>query len=142
VAVKKIFPLEHPSNIFVMVLDLDHFKRINDTLGHVAGDEVLRKASEVLAKELRNDDVFGRWGGEEFVIISKINRDALDIMISRLMRSLRTIHIDGAPEDFAVTMSVGVTAAQVGESFDDVFKRADEAMYKVKQAGRASWQLA
>lgn len=141
IAVKRLFPLESPANIFVMVLDLDHFKRINDTLGHAAGDEVLRKASEVLAKELRNDDVFGRWGGEEFVIISKINRDALDTMISRLMRSLRAIHIDGAPADFAVTMSIGVTEAQVGESFDDVFKRADEAMYKVKQAGRGSWQL-
>jgi diguanylate cyclase (GGDEF) domain len=141
-AVKKTFPLEHPANIFVMVLDLDHFKRINDTLGHVAGDEVLRTASEILAKELRNDDVLGRWGGEEFVIISKINRDALDTMISRLMRSLRAIHINGAPTDFALTMSVGVAEAQVGESFDDVFKRADEAMYKVKQAGRGSWQLA
>lgn len=124
-----------------MVLDLDHFKKINDTLGHAAGDEVLRQASMVLAKELRNDDVFGRWGGEEFIIISRIGREDLENMIFRLMRSLQSISIDGASGTYSVTMSVGVTEAQVGETFDDVFKRADEAMYQVKQSGRGSWKF-
>lgn len=138
-AVKGVFPLSASSNVYVMVLDLDHFKRINDTLGHAAGDEVLRKASAVLSQQLRSDDVFGRWGGEEFIIITRIHRDDLENMVSRLMRSLQEIEID---EVFPVTMSVGVTEAKIGEPFDEAFKRADEAMYKVKQAGRASWKLA
>lgn len=140
-AVKGVFPLSNSASVYVMVLDLDHFKKINDTLGHAAGDEVLRQASMVLAKELRNDDVFGRWGGEEFIIISRIGREDLENMIFRLMRSLQSISIDGASGTYSVTMSVGVTEAQVGETFDDVFKRADEAMYQVKQSGRGSWKF-
>lgn len=140
-AVKGVFPLSNSASVYVMVLDLDHFKKINDTLGHAAGDEVLRKASMVLSKELRSDDVFGRWGGEEFIIISRVTRDALDNMISRLMRSLRSVSIDGSPEPYNVSMSIGVTEARLGEPFDEVFRRADEAMYQVKQAGRGSWKL-
>jgi diguanylate cyclase (GGDEF)-like protein len=140
-ALKGVFPLSNSSSVYVMVLDLDHFKKINDTLGHAAGDEVLQQAATVLAKELRSDDVFGRWGGEEFIIISRVHRDALENMISRLMRSLRSISIDGASTPSSVTMSIGVTEAQIGESFDEVFKRADEAMYQVKQAGRGDWRL-
>lgn len=140
-AVKGVFPLSNSASVYVMVLDLDHFKKINDTLGHAAGDEVLRKASMVLSQELRSDDVFGRWGGEEFIIISRVTRDALENMISRLMRSLRNVSIDGSPEPYTVSMSIGVTEARLGESFDEVFRRADEAMYQVKQAGRGSWKL-
>lgn len=139
--VKGIFPLSSSSSIYVIVLDLDHFKKINDTFGHTAGDEVLRKVSTALSKELRIDDVFGRWGGEEFIIISKINREDLDNMVARLMRSLQSITIEGAPDDYRVSMSIGITEAQVGEAFNEVFKRADEAMYQVKQAGRGSWKL-
>ncbi|HEY7774740.1 MAG TPA: GGDEF domain-containing protein, partial [Marinagarivorans sp.] len=135
-AVRRLFPLVSQSSVYVIVLDLDHFKRINDTFGHVAGDGVLRNVAMALSKELRSDDVFGRWGGEEFVLISKINRRDLENMIGRMMRSLESIFVEGAPDDYRVSMSIGVTEAQVGEAFDDVFKRADEAMYQVKQAGR------
>lgn len=124
-----------------MVLDLDHFKRINDTLGHATGDEVLRKASQAIAKELRSDDVLSRWGGEEFVVVSRISPDHLESLVNRLMRSLDDIQIEGTSEPYIISMSVGVTKAQVGEAFDDIFRRADEAMYQVKQAGRGSWKL-
>jgi len=140
-AVGAVFPLSSSLSAYVMVLDLDHFKRINDTLGHAVGDEVLRKAAAVLSKELRNDDVFGRWGGEEFVIISRISRENLESMILRLMRSLQSIVIDSAPDACQITMSVGVTEARIGERFEDVFKRADNAMYQVKQSGRGSWKI-
>lgn len=140
-AVRGIFPLSGQSPVYVIVLDLDHFKRINDTFGHAAGDEVLRSVSTGLSKELRSDDVFGRWGGEEFVLISRINGQDLENMIGRMMRSLECISVEGAPDDYRVSMSMGVTEAQVGEAFEDVFKRADEAMYQVKQAGRRNWKL-
>ena len=140
-AIDRTFPLSDSSVVYVMVLDLDHFKKVNDTLGHAVGDDVLREVSLALSKELRSDDVFGRWGGEEFIIISKINRNHLENMIGRLMRSLQSVTIKGAPENYRVTMSVGVTEAKVGEAFDDVFKRADEAMYQVKQSGRGNWKL-
>lgn len=140
-AVGGVFPLSNCSSVYVMVLDLDHFKKINDTLGHAAGDEVLRKAATVLAKELRGDDVFGRWGGEEFIIISRIGRDNLENLIERLMNSLRSITLETVAEPCQVSMSVGVTEALIGEAFVDVFQRADDAMYQVKQAGRGSWKL-
>lgn len=140
-AIGGVFPLSKSAGVFVMVLDLDHFKKINDSLGHAAGDEVLHKTAKVLAKELRSDDVFGRWGGEEFVIISSISRDNLNNLIGRLMQALHSIRIEGAPENYRVSMSIGITEAQVGEDFEEVFKRADEAMYQVKQAGRGSWKL-
>lgn len=139
--IHSIFPLSKPINLYVMVLDLDHFKRVNDTLGHAAGDEVLRKVSAALAHELRTDDVLGRWGGEEFVIISRISPENLEALVNRLMRALSEITLACTPESYKVAMSVGVTKAQVGEAFDEAFKRADEAMYQVKQAGRGSWKL-
>lgn len=140
-AIRKMFPLRRASGIYVMILDLDHFKKINDTLGHVVGDDVLRQVATALSKELRSDDIFGRWGGEEFIIISKISRDNLENLIARLMRSLQDVTIKGDPEARKVTMSAGVTEALPGEAFDDIFKRADEAMYQVKQSGRGSWKL-
>lgn|GEM_PF-2227532 len=138
-AIKGIFPLSNPASIFVMVLDLDHFKKINDTLGHAVGDEVLRKASQMIAQELRSDDVFGRWGGEEFVVISKISAGHLESLVARLMRSLELVKIEGAP-DCRITMSVGIAEARVDEPFEEVFKRADAAMYQVKLAGRGDWK--
>ena len=105
------------------------------------GDRVLRTVGEILKSHTRHTDGLGRWGGEEFIIISRVNRNALDNMISRLMGSLHGVSIAGAPEGYTVTMSVGVTEARLGESFDEVFRRADEAMYHVKQSGRGSWKL-
>jgi diguanylate cyclase (GGDEF)-like protein len=140
-ATSGVFPLAESANVYVMVLDLDHFKRINDTLGHATGDEVLRKASQAIAKELRSDDVLSRWGGEEFVVVSRISPDHLESLVNRLMRSLDDIQIEGTSEPYIISMSVGVTKAQVGEAFDDIFRRADEAMYQVKQAGRRNWKL-
>lgn len=140
-AIANMFPLRHSAGIYVMILDLDHFKNINDTLGHVVGDDVLRQVATALSKELRSDDIFGRWGGEEFIIISKISRANLENLIARLMRSLQDVTIEGEPESRKITMSVGVTEARARETFDDAFKRADEAMYQVKQSGRGSWKL-
>lgn len=139
-AIENVFPLAKQLSIYVMVLDLDHFKEINDTHGHTAGDEVLRKVSQAVSRELRSDDVLGRWGGEEFVIISKISPDHLEGLVNRLLHSLREVTVEGL-EHGVISMSIGVTKAKVGEAFDDVFKRADEAMYQVKQAGRGSWKI-
>ncbi len=140
-AIKKLFPVSGNSGVYVIVMDLDHFKKINDTLGHTVGDEVLRQASTALSRELRTDDIFGRWGGEEFVIISNIKPDYLESFIARMMRSLEKVSIEATPDSSKVTMSVGITLAQPGESFNDVFERADKAMYQVKQSGRNNWKL-
>lgn len=137
----EMFPVADGASVYVMILDLDHFKKINDTLGHATGDEVLRKVSFAISQELRADDFFGRWGGEEFIIISKISGDKLEVMIGRLMRALQSITLQGPAEPWKVTMSVGVTDARKGESFDTTFKRADEALYQVKQLGRNNWKL-
>lgn len=137
----EMFPVADGASVYVMILDLDHFKKINDTLGHATGDEVLRKVSFAISQELRADDFFGRWGGEEFIIISKISGDKLEVMIGRLMRALQSITLQGPVETWNVTMSVGVTDARKGESFDTTFKRADEALYQVKQSGRNNWKL-
>ncbi len=139
--VTRIFPLLKEAKMYVIVLDIDHFKNINDTYGHAVGDEILKQTAESLTDQLRKEDVLGRWGGEEFVIITRLEDDHIDAFISRLMQSLTSITFDKAPHDFQVTMSVGVSEVRIREPFKEAFERADEAMYVAKTSGRNAWRM-
>ncbi|MFN7153942.1 MAG: diguanylate cyclase [Acidovorax sp.] len=118
------------------VLDLDHFKRINDELGHLGGDEVLRTFARVAQQGVRGGDVFGRYGGEEFLLI---------FPGTSLLPALNTCErIRAQVETYAwtgllkgrVTVSMGVTQYVLGESVLEFFSRADTAMYMAKEGGR------
>ncbi|HEY1130487.1 MAG TPA: GGDEF domain-containing protein, partial [Roseateles sp.] len=122
----------------LLLLDIDHFKHVNDRHGHDCGDEVLKRVAAVVAANLRGTDVFGRWGGEEFLIACQGTRirDA-----TRLAEKLRervqqsAIHLAGGVR-LTVTASFGVALAPPGGSAADALKRADAALYRAKEAGR------
>lgn len=139
--IDQIFPANPNAKICVIVFDLDHFKRVNDTYGHSVGDQVLLKTASVVSEILRKEDVFGRWGGEEFVVITRIEASEIESLLKRLMTAVSSVTYDGGHETFNVTMSIGVTGAKDGETFTDIFNRADEAMYQAKLAGRATWRI-
>jgi diguanylate cyclase (GGDEF)-like protein len=120
----------------IIMLDIDHFKRINDRRGHDAGDRVLQKISELILNNTRASDKFGRWGGEEFMLISTNTSVA---MAAALAEKLRLVIFNTAFEEdspVSVTASFGVAAILPGEDFKAAFKRADEALYKAKALGR------
>jgi diguanylate cyclase (GGDEF)-like protein len=121
-------------NYAVLMLDIDHFKAVNDRWGHEVGDRVLQKFSKTVELALRNVDFFGRWGGEEFIILSK-NTTLQDgiCFAERLCNSIATtdFNLDGP-----VTTSIGVAAHCAGESYVETIINADRALYKAKNSGR------
>jgi len=125
------------SSFSVCYMDLDHFKVINDTLGHDAGDRVLVRTSELLTASLREVDKVARFGGEEFLAVlinSTVERSVH--VAERLRQRIEQENFQEVNEDLRVTISIGVAQYQPHESMDDVLKRADEALYQAKQDGR------
>lgn len=121
----------------VVVCDLDFFKKVNDTYGHLAGDKVLRLVAKVISKNIRVTDFVGRFGGEEFVIILP-STEATETV--QAMEKLRET-LAGSPFNFHskpvnITMSFGVTEIREGDSLEDLFTRADQALYQAKEGGR------
>ncbi len=120
----------------VIVIDLDHFKRINDERGHHVGDRVLRAMGEILLSCTRNTDAVGRWGGEEFVLVcpGATLADAADLAEKLRHRILQTNFIPEAP--ILITASFGVATSEVDQGFEDAFRQADQALYLAKSRGR------
>jgi two-component system cell cycle response regulator len=124
---------ENKQQLSLMVIDADHFKRINDTRGHKIGDQVLQQFAKELHGICRSDDLVARIGGEEFVIV--LPGVALEEAAARA-ETMR-LRIEGLqPCGIAVTASIGVAALAKGESYEELFQRADSAMYRAKEAGR------
>jgi diguanylate cyclase (GGDEF)-like protein len=124
------------SPLSVAVLDLDHFKRINDLYGHRMGDEVLRRFASLIKAELRALDHSGRWGGEEFlVLMPHVSADQALVALERIRHKLSELPMS-EHESLRVTLSAGLAVWQVGESLELVIDRADAALYEAKHAGR------
>lgn len=120
----------------LMVLDIDHFKLINDSCGHDAGDRVLRELAALLRRQLRPAGWLVRWGGEEFVVVFPAVRREQTAMLAETLRRSVEGHVFEPGVPVPVTVSVGVALREPGEGFDALFKRADEALYEAKRAGR------
>jgi diguanylate cyclase (GGDEF)-like protein len=118
------------------VLDLDHFKRINDELGHLKGDEVLRAFARIAQQGVRGGDVFGRYGGEEFLLIFPGTSLLPALNTCERIRAQVESHAWSGSLKGQVTVSVGVTQYVLGESVLEFFSRADTAMYLAKEGGR------
>jgi diguanylate cyclase len=133
---------QHGNTLLLAMLDLDHFKRINDNYGHLAGDKVLKIIASVLRKRLRGTDFIARFGGEEFVLLMPATVPAVG---AKLLETLRA-SIEACPFHFkgervTVTISMGLTAFRSGEHSDLVLKRADQALYRAKNNGRNRIEL-
>lgn len=121
----------------LVVCDIDNFKRINDVVGHMGGDKVLKEASRIMLETLRGTDFVGRYGGEEFVIILPgANKDAGLYVSEKLRRTLKVAPFTYRGQRIQVTASFGVTPLSIGDTADTLFERADRALYSAKQAGR------
>lgn len=133
---------QHGNTLSLAMLDLDHFKRINDNYGHLAGDKVLKIIATVLRKRLRGPDFIARFGGEEFVLLLPATPPAVG---AKLLENLRAA-IEACPFHFkgervTITISMGMTTFRSGEHSDLVLKRADQALYRAKNAGRNRVEL-
>lgn len=128
----------------ISILDLDHFKKVNDTYGHTAGDEVLRSVAARLRTHIRHPDTIGRYGGEEFLIVlPNSEMQAAAEQASRLCQQVRKLRIDVNEQVLSVTISVGIAQFRIGqENWEEFLRRADEAMYQAKNAGRDRWVMA
>ncbi|RMN29888.1 CHASE domain-containing protein/sensory box histidine kinase [Pseudomonas coronafaciens pv. zizaniae] len=125
----------HGGHLSIIMLDIDHFKRINDRFGHAAGDQVLKAISEKISHRLRSDDVFCRLGGEEFMVVCPGTRGAQAYQLALSLREeLRNQVIEGV--DHVVTASFGIASLRAGEGIDAMLLRADSGVYAAKQAGR------
>lgn len=120
------------------LIDLDYFKRINDTLGHAAGDAVLRHFAQTVRQTLRQMDVCGRLGGEEFGILLPQTYDRAAIAaMERLLRTIRQSVVVFEGHAIRYTVSAGGTSFAISDrTIDDVFARADRALYRAKEYGR------
>lgn len=118
-------------------IDIDHFKQVNDTFGHIIGDEVLRFVSKTLAHNSRQFDIYGRWGGEEFIgIIRNVELNMLLKLGERMRMLIDSCYIKTAVEPIHVTVTIGVTMLQEGDTITTLIDRADTLMYKGKSNGR------
>lgn len=119
-------------DLTVVMVDLDHFKRVNDTSGHDRGDEVLRRIAAVLREESATEGVAGRWGGEEFVVVM----DGARLGRANLLAERLRAKVAARDDLCGVTLSIGVTAQRPREDAGGVLARADELMYAAKRGGR------
>lgn len=118
----------------LLMFDIDKFKVVNDTYGHLVGDNVLVTLSTIISNNIRSSDVFARWGGEEFVLILPSSSIENGVKVAESLRKkIESTHFEDAGE---ITCSFGVTSFIQGDNIDTLVKRADVALYKAKESGR------
>ena len=126
--------IENHTKLALAILDIDYFKKVNDTYGHDIGDEVLIKFVQTIQNELRKNDILVRWGGEEFILILQL--DSQKYLEKKLEHLRKAIELESFPKINNITCSIGGTIYQDSENILKTIKRADEALYKAKAAGR------
>ena len=118
------------TTLCALMMDLDGFKRINDTLGHAVGDEVLIRTARRIKENVREDTVVIRWGGEEFLVVDRLPEREIGLLAERIRAAI------AAPAQPTVTVSIGLaTGTSAGPDLMDVIDAADAAMYRAKASG-------
>jgi diguanylate cyclase (GGDEF)-like protein len=122
----------------LIAFDIDHFKRVNDTHGHLAGDSLLRQLASTVKSRLRREDVFARTGGEEFgILVPEVPLEGARAVAEKVRRMVETMQVKYEQVVIPCTVSLGVTATDGTEtSGKELYKRADESLYAAKQGGR------
>lgn len=124
----------------VVLLDLDNFKKINDTFGHIVGDDVLRSIGNIFSKSIRTSDIVGRYGGEEFIfILPEIGRESVKIFTDKLHNKINNTFVDHNDTKIKITASIGVTVYDANNnvtSFKNLLDQSDKMLYKAKREGR------
>jgi len=121
----------------VCIMDIDHFKEVNDTYGHQAGDEILRDIACEISQKLRNIDSFGRYGGEEFLmILPQTPMEGAVVKAERVRQQVESLRFPAVSQQLRVTISIGVAAYRNLENIDATLARADQRLYDAKNSGR------
>ena len=120
----------------IALLDVDHFKRINDSYGHLGGDEVLRSLGSIIRRSLRDDEFAGRYGGEEILVVLDDGDEFAAERVLDLHLAIRHDTFKAGHNPIAVTCSIGVAWASKGDNWETLIGRADAALYDAKNAGR------
>lgn len=137
--VSKNLTLKNERGLAIIIIDIDHFKKFNDTYGHALGDKVLVKVADSLRQASRDYDQIARWGGEEFVIVTRENQPENLLAYAEKLRekvASNPIFNEGSSNPIFVTISVGITQSHPEESFAAALERADKALYRSKEKGR------
>lgn len=127
----------HDRPLSVAMLDLDHFKKVNDTFGHLAGDQILKQVAGLISKKVRHEELLARYGGEEFtVVLPETEIDGAQAFCEKIREELadHTFVFDG--QDIKVTISIGVTSFSSQEDALAMLQSADDALYQAKHLGR------
>ncbi|WP_428240682.1 GGDEF domain-containing protein [Gynuella sp.] len=125
---------KNPLPYAIFMIDIDHFKRINDQFGHLVGDEVLAKIAAAINKCTRPDDVLGRWGGEEFMVITtRLDLKNAVGFAERLRKVIETLDLGHVGK---VTASIGIASSEEANTLKGVILKADQSLYKAKESGR------
>jgi diguanylate cyclase (GGDEF)-like protein len=121
----------------LLLIDMDHFKKLNDSLGHAAGDEALKKVATAIAQQLRPTDFLARYGGEEFILyLPKTTPEDAYALAERIRLLIQSDLVEATGASFALTVSIGLASANPVEDFESVVRRADENLYRAKREGR------
>ena len=121
----------------IILSDIDHFKHINDTYGHLAGDFILREVANMFKSSCRESDIAGRYGGEEFIILLQdTNRDGAVEFAERLRKLIEGLTFEYNNINLKITISFGVAEFKNDKSPEELIKRSDEALYVAKETGR------
>ena len=124
----------HNEDLSLIIVDIDYFKKVNDTFGHLAGDNLLIRISKIILENVRNSDIFGRYGGEEFLIIcTQTTKENAFILAEKLRVLIKDYKFD---EIGHKTISLGISNFQKGDTVETLFKKADTALYEAKNTGR------
>lgn len=118
----------------LLIIDIDYFKRVNDTFGHLAGDEILKIVSQTIAAAIRSNDILARYGGEEFIVLMPGVNLANAINAAERIRA--RVESTPYPYDLKITISIGVTEHGAGDTLDSMYRYADTALYNAKESGR------
>lgn len=132
------------SSISFVMLDIDYFKKVNDSYGHISGDLILKQVAEILTSSVRSSDIAGRYGGEEFgLVLSGAGAEDARLAGEKIRSSVEENSFDIGKESIKITLSIGICSVGPAETIasEDIIKRADEALYKAKTNGRNRVEL-
>jgi len=127
----------HTIPLSIIIFDLDKFKQINDTYGHIAGDILLKRVADCMVTSVRGSDIIYRYGGEEFVVLLRnTEKPGAKLLAERIRKAVESMHLEDDGLKAKITLSAGLTSLGKNDSVVSFLERCDEALYKAKQAGR------
>ena len=134
---------EGKRNTLVMMMDVDFFKQFNDGFGHEVGDRVLKEFVNAIRDCTRATDSIIRWGGDEFIVVlQSVSTQIMGTIADKILASVRSIRIEGIDESMRITSSVGLAYYREDDTdYKSMLARADEALYRAKEAGRNNWKI-